>query len=467
MLRLRNLIILTVFAIPLLSVSDGGDSMTLSAQVNTLSPPGNQFPDTSLRFNSQKYNIAGNKVQSNPQLDTIVLSIEDAEKLFLERNFELLAARYQISEADAAVIQAKLWANPTFSIEQGAFNPDTKKWFDFSATGETAFSLQQLFVLAGKRSKRISSEKINSEIAKYQFYDLMRVLRHELRVSFYGLYFSQRSVSVYDRELDALKTLVDAYYTEYQKGNVSFNELARLQSLQFNLQNEKIEVLKNVTENQSNLVLLIGDTTARHIKPLLDVSQFDHINPASVNYSQLLDSGLNHRYDIKISAAQVRAEQTNLSLQKAMRVPDLTLGANYDKQGNYVQNYNSVSLSFDLPVLNQNQGNIKIAQNKIEESKTLKSQCELEVRNEINKAYVQLTETDRLYKSSMQKFDNNYDKLLDGINFAYQNHTISLLEFIDYYETYKNSKIGFFNLQNNRLKALEDLNMASGTIVIK
>ncbi|MCX6287128.1 MAG: TolC family protein [Bacteroidetes bacterium] len=434
MLRFRYLIILIVFITPLFSVSQGGSSLQISPKSDN---------------------------------DTVILSIQDAEQLFLDKNFELLAARYQISEADAAVIQAKLWANPTFNIEQGAYNPETKKWFDFSATGETALSLQQLFVLAGKRNKRISSEKINSQIAKYQFYDLMRVLRHELRVSFYGLYFLQQSISVYDRELLALKTLVDAYTAEYQKGNVSFNELARLQSLQFNLENEKIEVLKNVTENQSNLVLLIGDTTARQIKPLLDASQFDHINPSSLTYIQLLDSGLNHRYDIKISAAQIQSEQNNLSLQKAMRVPDITLGANYDKAGNYIQNYNSLSLSFDLPVLNQNQGNIKIAENKIEESKALKKQCELEVRNEINKAYVQLIETDRLYKSSLQQFDRSYDKLLDGINFAYQNHTISLLEFIDYYETYKNSKNGFYNLQNNRLDAIEDLNMASGTIVIK
>jgi cobalt-zinc-cadmium efflux system outer membrane protein len=150
-----------------------------------------------------------------------------------------------------------------------------------------------------------------------------------------------------------------------------------------------------------------------------------------------------------------------------MRIPDMTLGANYDKQGNYIQNYNSLSLSFDLPVLNQNQGNIKIAENKIEESKVRKNECELEVRNEIKKAFEQLTETDRLYKASLQKFDSNYDKLIDGITVAYQNHTISLLEFIDYYETYKNSKNGFYNLQNNRLDAIEDLNMASGTIIIK
>ncbi len=109
-------------------------------------------------------------------------------------------------------------------------------------------------------------------------------------------------------------------------------------------------------------------------------------------------------------------------------------------------NYNSISLGFDLPLWNRNQGNIKIAENKIEENKTIRNQKELEVKNDINKAFVQLIETDKLYKSSLQKFDSNYDKLFDGINPAYQNHTISLLEFIDYYETYKNSKSEYYQL---------------------
>lgn len=123
------------------------------------------------------------------QTDTILLSLQDAESLFLKNNFDLLAAKYQIAEADAAVIQAKLWDNPNLNIEQGAYNSDTRKWFDMSQTGETAVILQQLIYLAGKRVKRINIEKINSQIANYQFYDLMRALRYELRTSFLNFIF--------------------------------------------------------------------------------------------------------------------------------------------------------------------------------------------------------------------------------------------------------------------------------------
>jgi cobalt-zinc-cadmium efflux system outer membrane protein len=407
------------------------------------------------------------EAQNKFQTDTVLLSLQDAEASFLKNNFDLLAAKYKIAEADAALIQAKLWDNPNLNFEQGAYNKDTKKWFDISQTGETAVILQQLIYLAGKRDKRINIEKINLQIAQYQFYDLMRALRYELRTSFFEFYFLQQSLSVYDRELTALKSLVDAYTIEFKKGNVPFKELARLQALQFSLENEKIDVLKNLTERQSDIVLLTGDTLSRPIKPVLDVSLFDNIDPESFSLEQLYDWGLSNRYDLKITEAQIQSEQMNLSLQKAMRIPDMTIGARYDKAGSYVHNYNSLSLGFDLPIWNRNQGNIKIAENKIEENKTLKNQKELEVKNDINKAFVQFMETDKLYKSSLQKFDSNYDKLFDGITNAYQNHTISLLEFIDYYETYKNSKSEYYQLQNNRLDAMENLNMATGTIIIK
>jgi len=56
---------------------------------------------------------------------------------------------------------------------------------------------------------------------------------------------------------------------------------------------------------------------------------------------------------------------------------NLTIGARYDKAGSYVHNYNSLSLGFDLPLWNRNQGNILIAENKIEEAKRLKTRKSL------------------------------------------------------------------------------------------
>ena len=398
--------------------------------------------------------------------DTLHLSLQDAENQFLQKNFLLLASRYQVSAADAAIIQAKLYPNPNFSIEQGVYNQDTKKWFDLSSTGETALALQQIIILAGKRNKQIDLAKINSQISLYQFYDLVRTLRYELRSSFYEIYFLRDATGVYDKEIESLKTLIDVYTTQYNKGNIAFKDLARLQALQFSLQNERLDLVKQATEKQLNLALLTGDTLLRPVAPVLSAG-FNEIDVNRLNYPELVDSAFVNRYDLKTANSQVLLSQSNLAFQKALRTPDLLLGANYDKAGNYVRNYNALSVAIDLPFWNRNQGNIRAAQFQIEANKQLQSEAELQVKNEISTAYKQLLETDRLYKTASLEFTSDYEKLLDGITKGYQNHTISLLEFIDYYETYKNSKLELNHLQNNRLDALENLNLATGTTILK
>jgi cobalt-zinc-cadmium efflux system outer membrane protein len=407
------------------------------------------------------------QAQKSTSTDSLSITLNDAEKQFLSANYDLLVAKYQVNEADAAVIQARLWDNPTFTIDQGAYKKENNKWFDLSQNGQTAVSLQQLIHLAGQHNKRVALERLNVQLTTAEFSDLMRTLHYQLRTAFYSTFYLEKSLSVYDRELSALKTLVDAYAIEYGKGNVPFKEVARLQALQFALQNEKIELVKSLSENESTLSLLIGDTLARPIKPIYNSDPLDQVVATNFKYTDLIDSAINNRYDLKVAESQIQLEQASLTLQKSLRVPDMFIGANYDKNGSYIHNYNSVSLSFDLPIWNRNQGSIQIAKTRIDESKVLRQKAELQVKTDVSKAFTAAIESDQLFHSSLQKFDENYDKLFDGILSAYQNHSISLLEFIDYYETYKNSKTTFYQLQINRLSAFESLNEATGTIIIK
>ena len=399
--------------------------------------------------------------------DTLRITLQDAETQFLQHNFLLLAAKYQVSVADAAIIQAKLYPNPNLFIEQGAYNPETKKWFDLSSTGQTALALQQVIILAGKRNKQIDLAKINAQISIYQFYDLIRTLRYQLRSSFYTLHFLQEPVAIYDKEIESLRTLIDVYNVQYKKGNVAFKELARLQALQFSLQNERLDLIKQINENQASLSLLISDTLAKPIRPVVDEKYLKSIDVTKVNYNELIDSALINRFDLKAAQSQVQLSEANLRLQKALRVPDLTLGASYDKAGSYVQNYNALTAAIDLPFWNRNQGNIKAAQFQINANHQMQSQAELQVRGDINKAYQRLLESDRLFKGASLEFTGDYENLLDGILRAYQNHTISLLEFIDYYEAYKDSKLQFNRLQSERMDALENLNLSTGTNILK
>src|SRR3954453_12508650 len=54
--------------------------------------------------------------------DTVQLSLQKAEFVFLQNNLSVLAAQYGIDAAQALVKQAKLWDNPTLLTDQNLYD---------------------------------------------------------------------------------------------------------------------------------------------------------------------------------------------------------------------------------------------------------------------------------------------------------------------------------------------------------
>ena len=79
------------------------------------------------------------------------LDIAQAESRFLQKNLVLLSAKYNINISKALEQQAKLWNNPTVSLEQNIYNQYTDKYFDMSSSGQSAVQIQQLILLALQR----------------------------------------------------------------------------------------------------------------------------------------------------------------------------------------------------------------------------------------------------------------------------------------------------------------------------
>lgn len=403
---------------------------------------------------------------SVPVTDSVPLTISGAEELFLKQNYALLAAKYNVDADEAAIIQARLYSNPSLSFDQGAYNKSANKWFDVSKNGESAASLQQLILLGGKRKEQIKLATINAQRSSFVFYDFVKNLRNELHSTFYSLYFNLQSIAVYNQEVSSLDILVNSYNDQYNKGNVAFKELARLQSLKFSLENDRLQLLKETSQLETKMALFIGDSLARPVIPIVNLKSSENLNPSNLVLSQLLDSALINRQDLKQAEASIAYNETNLHLQKALRVPDLTLGANWDKNGSYINNYNSLSVAFTLPFFDRNQGNIKAAKYLADAGKEEMQSMQTQIKSEVIHAYQHFTDVHRLYSTSTKQFSSDYDKLLDGITKGYQNHTINLLEFIDYYDTWKDSKIAFNQLQLELFNAAEELNLACGTILL-
>src|ERR1700712_5141178 len=65
--------------------------------------------------------------------DSTHISLADAEAQFVQKNLQLLAEKYNISIAQAQVVQAKLYPNPNFALSGNGYDAVNKKFLNVSA----------------------------------------------------------------------------------------------------------------------------------------------------------------------------------------------------------------------------------------------------------------------------------------------------------------------------------------------
>jgi cobalt-zinc-cadmium efflux system outer membrane protein len=394
--------------------------------------------------------------------DTLKINITQAEKQFLDRNLQLLAERYNIDAAQANLLQAKLFQNPTFSAGLNIYNPDNHRWFDTGKnSGQYVFAVEQLIRLGGKRNKEIALAKMDVQLSENQFYDLLRTLRFSLNSAFYEAYFTYRSLRAFDTQIVLLEELQNNYKELKNRGIVSLNELVRIQSLLYGLRSDKLELQATFNDLQAELQLLLQDNYTVFIPEVTD-NDFVFRNPADLPIAQLLNDALENRIDLKTAKDELTYQQKKVLLEKVNAIPDLTIGADFDKRSGVFDNQFSLNLSFDLPFFNRNKGNIRAAKALVQHKQLLVNRKQTEVENEVLKVYANALEADKTSRSIDADFEQNLQSLLQSITDNFRKKNISMLEFTDFYESYRDNIIKINQIQNKKAQTMQELRFVVG-----
>ena len=402
--------------------------------------------------------------------DTVRISLKDAENVFLKKNLTLLAEKYNIDAAKAQIIQNRVWDNPTFSINQNAVNTEYqtnggKHYFDMTNTGETSAQIQQLFLIAGKRNKKVQISQLSAQKEEYNYYDMLRTLKYTLRSDYYTIYYLQQTLNVYKKEITSFTKLINVFEAQSEKGYVSKKEVLRLKATLFTLENEKLGYITQLQNNLADFNVLLQTTNTFYITMPEDLTK-NFSSASSLNLQALLDTALLNRTDLLMAQSDIDINEMNYKYQKSLAVPDLTLSAGWDRNGSFIHNYNYIGLQFDLPFFNRNQGNIKTAKYTIESSKLKVQSVKDRVKADVIQAYSIALENDALYKKFDAKFAYDMEQLSEEMLKNFEKKNISMLEFLDFYDAYKQNLIQFNNLQNNRLNAFENLNFTTGKDIL-
>ncbi|MDJ1492431.1 TolC family protein [Cytophagaceae bacterium DM2B3-1] len=392
--------------------------------------------------------------------DTLRISLNQADSIFLNQNLRLLAEKYAIEASKAQLAQTKLWDNPQLSTEWSLYNNLNRKVLDVGSAGQKTFSIQQLVVLAGKRNKRVAMSRENTRMSEFAFYDLLRTLKFELRRSFYHIAFSTQTIERFTNQLAVLDNTISALETQYNKNNISLKDVVRLKAAYYQLNNDKTQLLASIANEHLQLQLLLQ--TSRPVVPILDESMMQQYDFQKTQSQNLIDLAITNRSDLHIVESQVKQAEMHYRLQKSLAIPDLSIGASYDQAGSYIPHYLALTVGLDLPVFNRNQGNIKMAKSEASMMQLQQQNKQLEVRNEVAASLNKLRQIEDEYKKVDTNFRTQFEQLNTGVLTSFRKQNVSLLEFVDLFEAYNQSIEQLNRLRIARIESFEELNYVVG-----
>jgi cobalt-zinc-cadmium efflux system outer membrane protein len=399
------------------------------------------------------------------QTDTVKINFQDAEKQFLENNLTLLAQKYNVEASKALIQQAKLWDNPVLSTDQNIWDGGSRKFFNHSNGGGQVFvQLSQVFATAGKRGKQVQVAQDDAKVQEAAFADLMRNLRYNLQLDFSQLATLNAQEKVYQNEINSATNLVAAIQKSFDAGNTSMKDLIRLKALLFGLQNDMVENNRQINSLQTELKTLLQTKETAFVYPLINDKPVETV---ALDIPALIEQAKTNRTDYLSNQYQLSSATHNLAYQKALAVPDVTIGAAYDQNSSYARNYYGLQIGLPLPFFNRNQGNIKSAKYNIQSQESTVKQNELQLKNDVVAAVNQYKINQQLFSTQQLEFNEQYDKLFGSMLKSFQQRQISLVEFVDFFDTYKDTKLKILQQQYNLQKAIADLNFATGTTIIK
>jgi cobalt-zinc-cadmium efflux system outer membrane protein len=218
-----------------------------------------------------------------------------------------------------------------------------------------------------------------------------------------------------------------------------------------------METIKSNIEEEANLNILLADSI--QVKPLLNDKIFNkYLLPTSLNLFDLEQQALLLRPDYTVSIQNVRANEININLQKAMRVPDITIGSSWDQHGGAFDNQINLTLGLPLILWNKNQGNIKYAESMTSMARTDRQSGELKLKAEVVSAYKKWLDANINYKQLLESNIDNYESVYQGVLNNFKKGNIGILDFTDFLESYNQMRAHFNELKKSMVLSSESLN---------
>lgn len=399
--------------------------------------------------------------------DSIRLTLQESETLFFQENLMLMAERLELDINDLKIREARRWKNPEFEIEHQIINREGSGPIGFTATDNIAFGFEQLIQTAGKRGHQIKLRELERLQAEQQLDILIRTFIRTLREEYFKLALLNQIEGLYQTQIQALENMLVVFEEQFERGNIPRLEVIRLRTALLEIQAEYHEILNEQFASLQSLQILLQLNDRIPVPELPEEFENPLENIEELNLNELYASAIAQRGDVQTAFTSLKIAERTLFLERANRWPDIGVGIVYDRLDGVIDNYFGLTLNFELPVWNRNRENVKIAMTQIRQNELLLDYKKTGLMYEIQRVVSRLERAERLFERIDAAHEQDAANIIEMITEQYRRGDIGLLEFLDFYTSFREGVKRNHSIKSDFLNAIEELNFVIGEDIIE
>ena len=403
------------------------------------------------------------------------ITIEQATELAIRVNRDLMAAKYNISSAEADELTAGLWDNPSMLVDT-IFQPFAPDWNQTSTGGPRQYDVIFSYPLdlSGKHSTAKKSAHSAKQIAEANFQDTIRLKVLQIRLAYMDLLVAGYQLSLSQERQESMSRLV----TMIENRVGSKGRLPLLQRrAQLALDQAKLDTRQRDTVLKTTKTALAILLNRPPIATAVDAaSKLRDFRLASLPTQEAIEAqALSLRPDLEALHLTLIKADFDGDLAHAQIWDNFGLTVGLSHQGTNSPNPNDpastpqpgsyswdAGLTIPLPLFNRNQGNIKKAAiERVQADKQIQSLV-LSIRQEISSDYEQLKLNNGLIRDYEESQLANARKVRDAQQTLFGTGGSALLDYFDAVNAYQSTLSAYYDVVAEYRRGMARLTAAVG-----
>ncbi len=373
------------------------------------------------------------------------LTLSDALAAAARNNPALRGARADLDASAGALMQAGARPNPEVSFQQEGFS---------RAERTSTALINQTIELGGKRRARLDVASYGREAANASLDEQGAAVRADVIAAFYGLLAAQRQLQVTEKSAAIAARSADLAGRRAQAGKVSPVEATKAQVAAAGVQIEVVTARGRADVAREKLNAAMGEAGSDRRVALGDLETVPAVEPLSTLAAQLDDAPL-----ARAARAEMLRANAAVSLERARRIPDVTVGAGVKRvtTGGVPDNQAVVGVSIPIPLFDTNKGALLEAAHKAERANADLERERTRLRLALTQAYADFDAAAQEARRLKTDILPGARLALDAMSRGYELGKFSFLDVLDAQRT-------LFQGQSQYVRALADAHAARADI---